>query len=686
MLAGYLPFDDDPANPEGDNINLLYKYIVSTPLTFPEYVTPHARDLLRRILVPDPRKRADLFEVARHSWLSEYSHVVGFITSSTSTTADIASTTIGSNEQEAPPLARSSSVREPSKSSKPTAPAVGELGRKHGGVDPDTAESHPKPNKDNKRRTVQVEYVAPRSQTQRGEPTAAAGTTSGPPKSRARAGSTGPVEIPASKPPQTRRQVSTEKPLPRDPPSASETQYNNQSQSRRPSSSTRQQGMLPPSRQGHGPSRVDLDAHATALAGPPVSNARPNTGGSMTSTASRQGMPLTNRGSYSQPAAPTVAGTNAHGRMSQPKGPKQYNISQPMPQDDSDYGRPSSQHLPAKFAQVAGVEDEQQATVPPEKGHKRSSTIGGFFSRSNSVFGGKSGRKESQSDRPAPEKQKKYPPVSMSGANLPGQSTPRQSMDSRRSISFGFGKKRSGSMTGSQSTLQEKPRRFSLLPASFSLKSIGIGKDYGTPGNPPSDYDPRPESRGNNLNGPPTAHSNTARNMGAASGIHPSTADGSYDRQRDSPSQDRRGTSTASPSQQRYTSQGYTSDPRSGVPPQFLPPMNFRQGDSALTTESESSLNDYQNRRGQPEATYPAQGYANDYENDRRPATNTTVNNRGNGRGVLQKNNRKFTDAYEQETNNGYGPTHNDHAGSSGAARKVMDFFRRRGRDRTNER
>ena len=51
MLAGYLPFDDDPANPEGDNINLLYKYIVSTPLTFPEYVTPHARDLLRRILV-----------------------------------------------------------------------------------------------------------------------------------------------------------------------------------------------------------------------------------------------------------------------------------------------------------------------------------------------------------------------------------------------------------------------------------------------------------------------------------------------------------------------------------------------------------------------------------------------------------------------------------------------------------
>ena len=81
MLAGYLPFDDDPANPEGDNINLLYKYIVSTPLTFPEYVSPHSRDLLRRMLVPDPRKRADLFEVARHSWLSEYASAIAQFTS-----------------------------------------------------------------------------------------------------------------------------------------------------------------------------------------------------------------------------------------------------------------------------------------------------------------------------------------------------------------------------------------------------------------------------------------------------------------------------------------------------------------------------------------------------------------------------------------------------------------------------
>ncbi|KAG9235951.1 hypothetical protein BJ875DRAFT_250675 [Amylocarpus encephaloides] len=655
MLAGYLPFDDDPANPEGDNINLLYKYIVSTPLTFPEYVTPHARDLLRRILVPDPRKRADLFEVARHSWLSEYSHVVGFITSSTSTSADIATTTIGSVEQEAPSLARSASVREPSKPQKAATPAVGELGRKHGGVDAEAAVANPKTNKDNKRRTVQVEYVAPRSQTQRGDPAVDA-APAGSSRTRARAGSTGgPVEVTSSKPPQTRRQVSTEKPLPQDPPVPRDNQY--AGQARRGSSTTRQQG------------------------GPPVSIARPTTGGSMTSTGSRAGtLPLTNRGSYSQPIAPTVASTNAHGRMSQPQpsGSKNYNISGPMMQDEGDYGRPSSHQVPVKFAKAAGMEDQGPAATAPEKGHKRSNTIGGFFSRTNSVFGGKGSRKESNADRPPPEKQKKYPPVSMSGANIPGHETPRPSMDSRRSISFGFGKKRSGSMTGSQSTLQEKNRRFSLLPASFSLKAIGIGKDSPAP---PSDHESRPDSRGNPLGPPQSSRSDATRNISGAATMHPSTADGSYDRQRDNLKQDRRGAAPGSPVQQRYPSQGYASDPRSGAPPQFLPPMNFRQGESALTTESESSLNDFQNRRGA--AAYPAATY-DDYDSDRRPANNSRV--QANNRGVLQKNNRKFTEAYEQENNNGYGPTHSDNAGSSGPARRVMDFFRRRGRDRASER
>lgn len=72
MLAGYLPFDDDPANPDGDNINLLYKYIVNTPLSFPEYISEEARGLLKMMLVPDPRRRASLSDVMRHPWLAAY--------------------------------------------------------------------------------------------------------------------------------------------------------------------------------------------------------------------------------------------------------------------------------------------------------------------------------------------------------------------------------------------------------------------------------------------------------------------------------------------------------------------------------------------------------------------------------------------------------------------------------------
>ncbi|KIL59270.1 hypothetical protein M378DRAFT_11330 [Amanita muscaria Koide BX008] len=72
MLAGYLPFDDDPANPDGDNINLLYKYIVSTPLSFPDYISSEARDLLSIMLVPDPARRASLEGVMKHSWLGAY--------------------------------------------------------------------------------------------------------------------------------------------------------------------------------------------------------------------------------------------------------------------------------------------------------------------------------------------------------------------------------------------------------------------------------------------------------------------------------------------------------------------------------------------------------------------------------------------------------------------------------------
>lgn len=72
MLCGFLPFDDDPSNPDSDNINQLYKYIMSTNLMFPSHVSDGARDLLLKMLVPDPTKRCSLDYITGHPWLKEY--------------------------------------------------------------------------------------------------------------------------------------------------------------------------------------------------------------------------------------------------------------------------------------------------------------------------------------------------------------------------------------------------------------------------------------------------------------------------------------------------------------------------------------------------------------------------------------------------------------------------------------
>lgn len=72
MLSGYLPFDDDPENEDGSDIIKLYHYICKTPLTFPEYVSPLARDLLRKIIVSDPRKRIGIDAIRNHPFLSSY--------------------------------------------------------------------------------------------------------------------------------------------------------------------------------------------------------------------------------------------------------------------------------------------------------------------------------------------------------------------------------------------------------------------------------------------------------------------------------------------------------------------------------------------------------------------------------------------------------------------------------------
>ncbi|KAF2758762.1 Pkinase-domain-containing protein [Pseudovirgaria hyperparasitica] len=619
MLAGYLPFDDDPANPEGDNINLLYKYIVSTPLTFPEYVTPHARDLLKRILVPDPRKRADLFEVARHSWLSEFAHVVGFITSSTTTTSDIANTTVPARTStsvqqpaqtdgfledpyEPPMLTRSASVREPTKPQSAHNTTVGGLQKPQGSVDPN-AESKTRDPRDAKRRTVQVEYVAPQRETAREHSSPATATSNGTPRTRQRADQ-GPTEVSAT--------------------------YQSSSRQTAQRSSS---GAAPPS------SRVASESiafgsapHHSAM--PTTSNTRPATGGSMGATGR-----LPSRGnSYGQPAAATVAPTNAQGRFSQPKG-KRYVISAPMPQDggnESAMGRPSTQRMPSHDAR-------QEPTSEHRSSHRRSNTVGGIsekiFGRAPSMFGGRPSVEQGNREN------KKYPPTSMAAPIPNDPDAPRQSIESSRRTSFGFNRR----SNDTNSKPERQSRRFSLIP---NIKNAfgGSSKSQDPPSSSHS-ADPRrsqaPRSRGQSR--PNTTHVayGSAASRSPSQSTTGSTIPVLYDGNRESP-----------PSQMRESRIAPTSAPSQQT--QFS--SNYAHYDRDAR---------YYNQANDSEASQPVVG------RPQYPAgfnTSETLPSQRDRPGVLQKN-RKF--AEEQ------GPA--GHGASSNSSRRVTDWFRRIGRQRTRE-
>lgn len=560
MLAGYLPFDDDPANPEGDNINLLYKYIVSTPLTFPEWVTPHARDLLRRILVPDPRKRADLFEVARHSWLAEYSHIVAHITSNTTNVSDIANTTVPSEGlNEGPSLTRSASVREPPRSYQTSPSTIGGLNHQ-GKIHLDDAEKH-KTSREAKRRTVQLEYVAPQSQTARGE-----GSTSD--SSRRHAEST--VDKPSqSNAPITDAAIGGNQGVP----------------------------------------------HSTSESAGINSQARPTTGHSMASLGAGR---LPSQGSYGQPVAPTVAATNAQGRLTQPKNDaaNPYNISSPASAegDASDLSRPGT-HAPSVSS--------TPASGASSRGHRRSNTVSSIgekiFGRPASIFGGRS----SQTVRV--KRDKKYPPTSMKEPFAADE--PRPSMDSRRSTGT---HSRSGTMQG-------RSRRFSLLRGFSSGRS-----------DQQSDSD-RHEQQDN---GRP------ATGPAGGSMRQPSQTLGSP--RVDSPP-------VESPIEPHPQVQSYEDH----IDRQFAE-LHSNQRAYAAENWSNPEVHQDASQRGGGHG-YPSREAFNGHERSQSSV------HLGRPKGVLQKSNRKFADAYEYERNSGY------HSGSSGAARKVMDFFRRRARVRVGD-
>ncbi|OJD16459.1 CAMK/CAMKL/KIN4 protein kinase [Emergomyces pasteurianus Ep9510] len=665
MLAGYLPFDDDPANPEGDNINLLYKYIVTTPLTFPEYVTPHARDLLRRILVPDPRKRADLFEVARHSWLAEYAHVVSHITSNTTNVADIANTTVPAEDhQETPSLARSASVREPPKTQhQSNVSPVGGLSHQQGKI---SQEDEKPKQRDAKRRTVQVEYVPPQSQTTRGDSTTASSSL-GPMSGAAGSSQVRPTSVSRDRPVSIAGAVvaaSLSKPLPKDPPVEAQLTSHN--------TVDLLQGMPQSQSKNLAQSISGLTGTYSGIQATLPQTTRPRTGGSLASTgAGRYDNRLPSRGSYSQPAAPAVATTNAQGRLAQPKNGKTYSISPPIAQQTtgSSVDRPSTnQDYPAAL---------QQETQT--KSHKRSSTVSSIgeklFGRSGSIFGGRASQHGQRSS-------KRYPPTSMKEPIVSDE--PRTSIDSRRSISHPFHRKQDDS----SQEHTPRSRRFSLLPASFSMKAFSSSKE--TPPTAESnmaqvnDFIHPPQSRGGHQQQRQRQHRQSTANA-SPQPEHPDAGHHIHDGQRFDNSNDQMDMMNYSAQidqqfaalhadpQPQYQSTPYGS-PHIATEQYYQEDPRANSSSARYFPQPQNSSYTEQFMPSYPDGYNPGQDNSNGSRQSMQP-----VHQPGRSSNVLQKNNRRFADAYEYEKD----PSH--HSGSSGAARRVMDFFRRRGKYRAGD-
>lgn len=376
---------------------------------------------------------------------------------------------------------------------------------------------------------------------------------------------------------------------------------------------------------------------------------RPMTEGFLTSTGPGQ---LPSDSSYSQPLALTVATTNAQGKLTQPKNGRLYNISAPIPQSelyisDGPIGLPSTHRGSARYSQVSAAREEP-------KSHKRSNTLSNVFGRSASFFSGKA-QAQSPTEQIQPQQEKKYPPTSIKRPIT--SSSPRQSTESRRP-SFGFSRK------NSDVNKADKPHRFSLLPASFSLKNLGGGsKDPGYEGQRPmlkrqSSYGQQPDFQaipyGKGLSNPNSDESVPIYD-GGRDPIRNASAP--LDRRTNVPP---RTTGRSEPFQpSSYTSPHYAPQPASAQNRTLPLGQSYFIPDSGAPTESDVSVN-----QTQAGPRYPP-GF-DGYDDDRRPSMQQGRN--GRGASVLQKPHRKFADAYEQDAGH--------HAGSSGAAKRVMDFFR----------
>ncbi|EPZ34621.1 Pkinase-domain-containing protein [Rozella allomycis CSF55] len=64
LLCGVLPFEDE-------NVKILYKKIATASYYTPEYLSAESKNLIARMLVADPSKRATLDEIKKHVWMMD---------------------------------------------------------------------------------------------------------------------------------------------------------------------------------------------------------------------------------------------------------------------------------------------------------------------------------------------------------------------------------------------------------------------------------------------------------------------------------------------------------------------------------------------------------------------------------------------------------------------------------------
>ena len=533
---------------------------------------------------------------------------------------------------------------------------------------------------------MQVEYVAPQSQTVRGEAspvaspvaslvaTAAAAQVT---KTRVRNEKQGPVEVVSEQPyiaPSYAQPV--EEPVqPIAQPIA-------------------QQSTMPP------PSKPVKDPYLRGVSdmsfgNPPMSlktDARPSTGGSM-------GARLPSRGnSYSQPVGPTVAATTASGHFSQPARGTKYNISGPVLQSDSLTGdsirtkplpqRPGSVHIDSATVAQSGQ----------KRGHKRSSTLGNvgekLFGRRGSVFGGKAVQEPTQA------KQKQYPPVSMqNNAAVAPVDAARRSSESRRT-SFGFSRKLAEAQPGDR-----RSHRLSTLLPAWTSRTSSATKDGTSRSGAQLAYPEKVET----VDQAQVAIANATRNRsqqrpvmafgrGDSTPSLSTTSSTAPAVQETRPERFREGRNGRSAGSQMSTRQP-TSQPASyptdkyGVTTTatYDPPTSDARQQSHQAASRPSvgrapssfiaqALDAHHQQQQQQQQTSSSAFGAYDSN----PRRSESAGQRGQVYSKFDRQtglqpNRKFTDAYEAETGHGH------HAGSSGAARRVMDFFRKRAKVRGGE-